>query len=105
MYATFMEHSGSNGLLKALRSAPKSSKVAKHLIGEEERYEGICIARRMFDETMDMFKSGDITWDEAVKEVSELLTHVEMKAKPMSDEEKKEEVIEEEPAEDEEVAA
>lgn len=85
-------------MIEALRKLGKKTKspVAKELLKDKE-YEGACsLACDLFYEMMEEFKEGEMTWEEAIKDLYENLKAMDMPVHPEAEEEKEEEESEDE---------
>lgn len=79
-------------MVEALRKIGKktNSPVAKELLKDKE-YEGACsLACDLFYEMMEEFKEGEMSWEEAIKDLYENLKAMDMPKPPEVEEEESE---------------
>ncbi|WP_457635787.1 hypothetical protein [Persephonella sp.] len=65
-------------LKKKIEETKVDSKSLKKIKAEKKAKEPevqakVMLARKVFDESMDMFKEGEMTWEEAVDDISKVL--------------------------------
>lgn len=84
-----MHSYGSERVVELLKKVAKKTKspVAKELV-EDNAFDDACsVAHQLFYETMEEFKEGEMTWEEAIKDLYENLKAVDM-PKPPEEKEK-----------------
>jgi hypothetical protein len=82
-----------NRMIEKLRKVEKKtgSPVVKELIKDKEYEETCSLAYRLFDEMMEEFREGEMSWKEAVADLKENLLALDMPVPPEVEEEMEEE--------------
>jgi len=80
-------------MIEKLRKVEKKtgSPVVKELIKDKEYEETCSLAYRLFDEMMEEFREGEMSWKEAVADLKENLLALDMPVPPEVEEEMEEE--------------
>lgn len=87
-----MMYSGSKAF-EMLRGVAKKtgSPVAKELVKDKEYEDACCLAHQLFDEALEEFKEGEMSWKDVVKDLYENLMAMDMPKPPEVEEEDEEE--------------
>lgn len=88
----YMSMNGSPAIMEKLRAIAKKTKspVAQELAKDNEYGEACSIAHQLFNEMFEEFEEGEMTWEEAIKDLYENLKAVDMPKPPEVEEEEEE---------------
>lgn len=83
---------GSPAIMEKLRAIAKKTKspVAQELAKDNEYNEACSIAHQLFSEMFEEFEEGEMTWEEAIKDLYENLKAMDMPKPPEVEEEESE---------------
>ncbi len=87
----YMPMTSTPAIMEKLRAIAKKTKspVAKELAKDNEYGEACSIAHQLFSEMFEEFEEGEMSWDEAIKDLYENLKAMDMPMPPEVEEEEK----------------